>query len=339
MLSPACPAGFFRAATATRRATHHSVVPPSEQPYLKSIPAPGRFLACQIAAPPQARFAWPHRTIVLRYGVSILAVAAAVLVMQALAMLARWDTRPLLMVAVAVSALYGGTGPGIVAAFIGGFISSEPGVVLAGVALTLTCRILARPAKADKSGATKLQEPATAMPPAVLEGTGGSITFSSETRAPPTFVGVSTEATWRFHHEKPLDITLPEDEQVEHLYLYSFLAECNDAFARMYGFRAALDVIGTRLVVFCPPVQARECGLPSFLHPERVPARGRRVTGDRPLRQRQVFREQPGGDLRAGSAGGGVGNAARRHGPEGALSLRNIAPGSIQRRARHSRDC
>ena len=64
---------------------------------------------------------------------------------------------------------------------------------------------------------------------------------------------ITTEETWRFHHEQPLDITLPEDEQVEHLYLYSVLAECNDAFARMYGFRTAADVVGTRLVVFCPP--------------------------------------------------------------------------------------
>ena len=37
------------------------------------------------------------------------------------------------------------------------------------------------------------------------------------------------------------------------MYLYSALAECNDAFARMYGFRTAGDVIGTKLVVFCPP--------------------------------------------------------------------------------------
>ena len=86
---------------------------------------------------------------------------------------------------------------------------------------------------------------------------GGSIAFSADTtRTPPPFIEVTTEATWRFHHEKPLDITLPEDEQVEHLYLYSSLAECNDAFARMYGFRMAADVIGTRLVVFCPPSNA-----------------------------------------------------------------------------------
>jgi hypothetical protein len=93
------------------------------------------------------------------------------------------------------------------------------------------------------------------LPPTPPDGIrGGSIAFTPETtRTPPPFIEVTTEATWRFHHEKPLDITLPEDEQVEHLYLYSALAECNDAFARMYGFRTASDVIGTRLVVFCPP--------------------------------------------------------------------------------------
>jgi hypothetical protein len=85
-------------------------------------------------------------------------------------------------------------------------------------------------------------------------------------RTPPPFIEVTTEATWRFHHEQPLDITLPEDEQVEHLYLYSALAECNDAFARMYGFRTASDVIGTRLVVFCPPANAENVAyLRSFI--------------------------------------------------------------------------
>ena len=75
-----------------------------------------------------------------------------------------------------------------------------------------------------------------------------------ETAGPtPPLREVTSEATWRFHHDRPLDITLPEDEQIEHLYLYSVLAECNDAFARMYGFRTAADVVGTRLVVFLPP--------------------------------------------------------------------------------------
>ena len=68
-----------------------------------------------------------------------------------------------------------------------------------------------------------------------------------------TFVRQSSEGIWRFELERPLPKDRPEDEQIEHLYLYSYLAECNDAFARMYGFKAASDVVGTLLVVFLPP--------------------------------------------------------------------------------------
>ncbi len=202
------------------------------------------------------RSRWFPRDILLRYGMAVLTVAVAVLLMQAFSIFLGWDSRPALLVAVAVSALYGGAGPGLLAAALAGLFASDPGVLLGGAALTLVCRAF-RPAQ---PGARTVSQPQPAehsfpIAAAAVEGTrSGSIAFSSETnRTPPPFIEVTTEATWRFHHAKPLDITLPEDEQVEHLYLYSSLAECNDAFARMYGFRTAADVIGTRLVVFCPP--------------------------------------------------------------------------------------
>jgi hypothetical protein len=217
------------------------------------------------SVPPAAR---SSRDILLRYGLALLTVGAAVLVMQGLSMVLRWDTRPSLLVAIAISALYGGTGPGLLAAVLAGLLASEPGVLVGGIALTFVCRWFRRTAAgADWAG----PGPSGSSPPDQTtspEGNrGGSIAFAPETnRTPPPFIEVTTEATWRFHHEKPLDITLPEDEQVEHLYLYSALAECNDAFARMYGFRTAADVIGTRLVVFCPPANAENVAyLRSFI--------------------------------------------------------------------------
>jgi hypothetical protein len=189
--------------------------------------------------------------------------------MQGFSMVLRWDTRPILLVATAISALYGGIGPGLLAAVLGGLLASEPGVLLGGIALTFVCRWFRRdPAGAPPAApgrSVDLSPPVQATPPSGSRG--GSIAFAPETdRAPPPFIEVTSEATWRFHHEKPLDITLPEDEQVEHLYLYSALAECNDAFARMYGFRTAADVIGTRLVVFCPPANAENVAyLRSFI--------------------------------------------------------------------------
>ncbi len=207
---------------------------------------------------PEAPSSWPLRATLLRYGVSILSVTVALVLMQGLNLVLGWDTTPVLLVAVAISGLYGGTGPGILAAVLAGAVSSDPGIGFAGLALTAVCRIRRRvPPNADTAPKSPATAPAEKHAASHFEAAGGSIAFSSGTRPTvPPFIEVTTEATWRFHHEKPLDITLPEDEQVEHLYLYSLLAECNDAFARMYGFRTAGDVIGTRLVVFCPPSNA-----------------------------------------------------------------------------------
>lgn len=209
------------------------------------------------------------RDILLRYGLAILTVAAAVLLMQGLSMVLSWDTRPVLLVAIAIAALHGGTGPGLLAAAVAGLIASEPGVLVGGIALTLVCRWFRRAPDRESVGTGRSPGPSSAVSPTTpADGMGGaSIAFYPDTkRTPPPFIEVTSEATWRFHHEKPLDITLPEDEQVEHLYLYSALAECNDAFARMYGFRTAADVIGTKLVVFCPPSKAENVAyLRSFI--------------------------------------------------------------------------
>src|SRR5215510_14899295 len=61
------------------------------------------------------------------------------------------------------------------------------------------------------------------------------------------FIAQSSEAIWRFELEHPILITLPEDEQIEMLYKFAYLAECNDATARMYGYDKAEQIIGMRL--------------------------------------------------------------------------------------------
>ncbi len=211
----------------------------------------------------------PLRQTLLPYAVAVLSVAFASLLMQALPLAAAVDARPALLVAVTIGALYGGLGPGVVAFLLAGLLSRDPGVLLAGAALVAVCAIFRRaPSLKERAPEPIETVPASsrplnrvAYPAAVSPGRP-----SDASRSAASFTEVTTEATWRFHHEKPLDITLPEDEQVEHLYLYSVLAECNDAFARMYGFRAAVDVIGTRLVVFCPPSNAENVAyLRSFI--------------------------------------------------------------------------
>jgi hypothetical protein len=164
------------------------------------------------------------------------------------------DARPALLLAVAASALYLGVGPSILALTLATFVAYDPVVLVTGAALAGICAGFRRPSiDSRREREPDDQEetvPGVDAAPQLTPGIPARSSRSAST-APP--LEVTSEATWRFHHEQPLDITLPEDEQVEHLYLYSVLAECNDAFARMYGFRAAADVVGTRLVVFLPP--------------------------------------------------------------------------------------
>ncbi len=195
---------------------------------------------------PRIRSNWPLPASLRRYGLALVSVGLAVGLMRALNLLAAEDARPALLVAVAVSALYGGLGPGVLALALAGLIARDPAILIAGVALVGVCASFRR----ARSNTPPLE---TAPPAEETVPEPPANRFERIETAAPAFAEFTTEATWRFQHEQPLDITLPEDEQVEHLYLYSVLAECNDAFARMYGFRAAADVIGTRLVVFLPP--------------------------------------------------------------------------------------
>ena len=49
--------------------------------------------------------------------------------------------------------------------------------------------------------------------------------------------------------EQPLSMDLPEDEQIEHFFKYSYVADCNDQAARLFGFAKAQELIGARLDV------------------------------------------------------------------------------------------
>ncbi|HJQ33563.1 MAG TPA: ATP-binding protein [Pyrinomonadaceae bacterium] len=61
------------------------------------------------------------------------------------------------------------------------------------------------------------------------------------------FIANSSEGIWRFELDEPVPVSLPEDEQIELYYARGYLAECNDAMARMYGFERADEITGARL--------------------------------------------------------------------------------------------
>src|SRR5262245_16324189 len=61
-----------------------------------------------------------------------------------------------------------------------------------------------------------------------------------------TFLAQASEGIWRCEVERPIPVTTPVEEQIDLLFRTGFLAECNDAMARMYGHAVAADVVGKR---------------------------------------------------------------------------------------------
>jgi PAS domain S-box-containing protein len=63
------------------------------------------------------------------------------------------------------------------------------------------------------------------------------------------FISNSSEAIWRYELDEPIPVTLPEDEQIELFYQRGYLAECNEAFARVHGRSSVNELRGERLTV------------------------------------------------------------------------------------------
>jgi PAS domain S-box-containing protein len=54
----------------------------------------------------------------------------------------------------------------------------------------------------------------------------------------------TTEIVWRCDLKRPMPVTLPDAEQLEVFLKEGFLAECNDAMARLYGYSNASEILG-----------------------------------------------------------------------------------------------
>ncbi len=66
------------------------------------------------------------------------------------------------------------------------------------------------------------------------------------------FIEQTSEGVWRCDVRVPIDTSLPEDEQIDRIYADSYLAECNNAMARMYGLDSAEQIVGVTLGELLP---------------------------------------------------------------------------------------
>lgn len=66
------------------------------------------------------------------------------------------------------------------------------------------------------------------------------------------FVQQSTEGIWRIDLKEALHISTPLEQMIDYCYNNAWVAECNDTFAKMYGFEKAGDIIGIPLNKILP---------------------------------------------------------------------------------------
>ena len=66
------------------------------------------------------------------------------------------------------------------------------------------------------------------------------------------FLQQSSEGIWCAELNEPMHIKTPLEEMIAYCYYNSFIAECNDAFALMYGFTNAAEMIGMPLSRIMP---------------------------------------------------------------------------------------
>jgi PAS domain S-box-containing protein len=75
------------------------------------------------------------------------------------------------------------------------------------------------------------------------------------------FVSQSSEGIFREELDAPVSINLSEDDLVHHILFDSYLGECNDAMARMYGLESGKELVGKRLTEMVVPDDPRNIEL------------------------------------------------------------------------------
>lgn len=74
------------------------------------------------------------------------------------------------------------------------------------------------------------------------------------------FVAQSSEGIFRLDLDEPVSIELAEEELTRHIVQHSYMAECNETMAQMYGLRSPADLLGKPLAELLP-AEARDAKL------------------------------------------------------------------------------
>jgi PAS domain-containing protein len=130
-----------------------------------------------------------------------------------------------------------------------------------------------------------------------------------------SFIAISSEGIWRFEIEQPIPVTLSADEQIERLYQFAYLAECNHAMARMYGYDSADQILGARLGDLMPK-NPKNIAYFRALHANGYKLNDVESSEVDRYGKRQSHPEQPQRHYRERNDRPRLGNTTRHHRPE-----------------------
>ena len=140
------------------------------------------------------------------------------------------------------------------------------------------------------------------------------------------FIASNPDAMWRLEFERPISISLPEEEQIEQLYRFGYLAECNDALAKLFGRERAEQILGMPFETFAPRDGRLAAGGPSVRRAFRIPYYRRRKGAFRRERPPALPVAKPVRHRREWRTAAAVGQYARHYGPCGGPNFRRLLP-------------
>ena len=125
-----------------------------------------------------------------------------------------------------------------------------------GKALGVLCAVFRGPLK-DMELAKSVLEAFTSRAAAELERKCDHDRLRRADERHRAFIASSMDAMWRIEFEKAIPVSLDEEEQIRRIYRDGYVAECNEAFARLVANTPAEELVGARFAVVVPPDNAQ----------------------------------------------------------------------------------